>query len=164
MHNFDLFIEKKLAEIVLEKNSHREGLTSNPVSRRYRQLDRKLTSTKKRIDTIYRQSGLSSVSEVKKSAFAKKFRDIKRAVEKYKSLKTRSRSVPGHLKKIRALYVRYADDWVIFTNLDRDTVEDIKVGIGSYLKAELGLTLSVDKTVLTDLSKGFAKFSDRYAF
>ena len=93
---------------------------------------------------------------------------MKKAVERYKSLKTRISSTPSHLKKVRALYVRYADDWVIFTNFDRGTVEGLKADIGSYLKSELGLTLSNaltgiaregdEKTILTDLSKGFAKF------
>ena len=83
---------------------------------------------------------------------------MKKAVERYKSLKTRISSTPSHLKKVRALYVRYADDWVIFTNFDRGTVEGLKADIGSYLKSELGLTLSDEKTILTDLSKGFAKF------
>ena len=48
MHNFDLLIEDKLNKMVSEINAHRENLTSNPVSKRYRQLDRKLVGAKKK--------------------------------------------------------------------------------------------------------------------
>jgi len=158
MHNFDMFIEKRLEELVRTKNLQREAVTSNPFSRRYRQIDRKLAQTKNRIDTIYRQLRLSKVSEVKNSDFASRYKEIKKAIKKYKATKTKIRSSPGHLKKIRALYIRYADDWIIFTNMDEETVLAIKKEIAEYLKTELGLTLSEDKTVLTNLHKKYAKF------
>jgi group II intron reverse transcriptase/maturase len=158
MHNFDMFVERRLKELVQARNSQRERVTSNPFSRRYRQIDRKLAQTRNRIDTIYRQSQLSKVSEVKKSDFASRYKEIKKAVRKNKTTKTKIRSSPGHLKQIRALYIRYADDWIIFTNMDEETVMDIKKEIAEYLKSELGLTLSEDKTVLTNLHKKYAKF------
>jgi hypothetical protein len=101
---------------------------------------------------------LSKVSEIKNSDFASRYREIKkvdlalrrkgcakvqtsvcdlRAVKKYKTMKTKIGSSPGHLKKIRALYIRYADDWVIFTNMDEETVLAIKKEIAGYLKVGL---------------------------
>lgn len=103
MHNFDMFVEKRLEELVRTKNLQREAITLNPISRRYRQIGRKLVSTRNRIDTIYRQSQLSKVSEVRKSEFAERYKEIKKAVGKLKTAKTKTRSFPGHLKKIRAL-------------------------------------------------------------
>jgi len=53
--------------------------------------------------------------------------------------------------------VRYADDWVIFTQ----TLEQAEVylkKIRRYFKSKLKLELSEDKTVITDLSKNFMKF------
>lgn len=158
MHNFDLFIDRKLQELVNDRNLQRKKATSNPVSRRYRQADRKLAQTRARIDTIYRQSQLSKVSDIKKSSFGEKYKDIKKDIKRYKSMKTRIRSSPGHLKMTKAVYVRYADDWIIFTNMDKETVTAIKKEVAEYLKSELGLTLSEEKTILTNLSEKYAKF------
>ena len=85
---------------------------------------------------------------------------MRKLIQKYKYFQTRARSTPSHLKKIRALYVRYADDWGRgrFTNIDKESVEEFQLEIASFLESDLGLTLSKEKTMLTDLSKNYAKF------
>ena len=50
--------------------------------------------------------------------------------------------------------VRYADDFVI-TALSEQHANEIKTHIGEYLKTEVGLTLSDDKTHITEISTGF---------
>ena len=50
--------------------------------------------------------------------------------------------------------VRYADDFVI-TAISENHAESIKTNIGEYLKAEIGLTLSDEKTSITEISNGF---------
>ena len=50
--------------------------------------------------------------------------------------------------------VRYADDFVI-TAISETHAESIKADIGKYLKDRIGLTLSDEKTSITEISNGF---------
>jgi RNA-directed DNA polymerase len=50
--------------------------------------------------------------------------------------------------------VRYADDFII-TVKNREKAESIKTHIGEYLKERVGLTLSDEKTHITEISDGF---------
>jgi RNA-directed DNA polymerase len=50
--------------------------------------------------------------------------------------------------------VRYADDFVIIAS-NKGNAEVIKAHIGEYLKTKVGLTLSDEKTHITEISNGF---------
>ena len=50
--------------------------------------------------------------------------------------------------------VRYADDFII-TAKSREKAESIKTHIGEYLKERVGLTLSDEKTHITEINNGF---------
>lgn len=52
---------------------------------------------------------------------------------------------------LKISYVRYADDWVIFTSGDWETVVAIKPQVAQFLKDSLKLTLSLEKTRITHL-------------
>lgn len=54
-------------------------------------------------------------------------------------------------------YVRYADDWVLFTD-SRENAEKWKYRIKKYLKENLKLELSDDKTLITNIKKKPMKF------
>ena len=54
---------------------------------------------------------------------------------------------------LRSLYVRYADDWVLLSNVKKEVIDDIKSDIASFLEKELKLELSQDKTKITNLKK-----------
>lgn len=53
--------------------------------------------------------------------------------------------------KGRVCYVRYADDWIFLTNLDKRVCETVKERCSVFLKEKLGLTLSPEKTIITDI-------------
>jgi retron-type reverse transcriptase len=59
---------------------------------------------------------------------------------------------------IRSLYIRFADDWVFFTNTTEETAQTIKSKIANFLLEELKMTLSPDKTKITNTNKEAAKF------
>jgi hypothetical protein len=61
-------------------------------------------------------------------------------------------------KILYMLYVRYADDWILLTNGDNNLAKEIKEKITHFLKEELFLTLSSEKTSITDITKQPAKF------
>lgn len=59
---------------------------------------------------------------------------------------------------LRICYIRYADDWILFCNGKRTLAQYFKNKIRSFLKYELGLTLSEEKTKITKLTTEPAKF------
>lgn len=74
---------------------------------------------------------------------------------------------PNQNKKYRALrassamkemyIVRYADDFLIFAN-NQESAEKIKIATAQWLKQNLKLECSTEKTKIIDLSKEFAEF------
>lgn len=69
---------------------------------------------------------------------------------KMSSLKKRSRLIPGSL-------VRYADDFVILTD-SRQHAEFWKAEIERFLASAMKLTLSQEKTLITDVRKQYIRF------
>lgn len=59
---------------------------------------------------------------------------------------------------IRICYIRYADDWILFCNGTSAFMDELKNKIATFLKDELGLTLSAEKTKITKLVKEPARF------
>jgi len=61
-------------------------------------------------------------------------------------------------KPLKIAYVRYADDWVIFTSGDMETAQAIKSHVAQFLKDSLKLTLSLEKTRITHLQSSKVQF------
>ena len=61
-------------------------------------------------------------------------------------------------KKIRLKYVRYADDFIILTNAPKDIHLEIKYKLTSFLEEKLALTLSNEKTKITNIQQEPAHF------
>jgi group II intron reverse transcriptase/maturase len=82
--------------------------------------------------------------------------------EEYKDLGVQMRKFPSLDPKdpnfVRVRYVRYADDWVVGIIGPKRLAEEIKEKVRQFLKAELDLTLSEEKTVITNARTADAKF------
>jgi len=61
-------------------------------------------------------------------------------------------------RRLRFLFVRYADDWILLTNADYQLNEKFKALIKDFLSNELGATLSEEKTTITDIREKSAHF------
>lgn len=61
-------------------------------------------------------------------------------------------------KRLRYIFCRYADDWIILSNVKEYLIETIKEKIKTYLKEELYATLSDEKTLITRIKKTPAHF------
>jgi group II intron reverse transcriptase/maturase len=59
---------------------------------------------------------------------------------------------------VRVKYCRYADDWLIGVTGSHQLAEEIKERIGQFLKSKLNLTLSVEKTRITQARTEEAEF------
>jgi len=75
---------------------------------------------------------------------------------------TRHTSLPEKEKRERRrqgkgnyVYIRYADDFVVLSNGRREEVESMKEELYNFLKQELKLNLSKEKTKVTHLNDGF---------
>ncbi len=69
---------------------------------------------------------------------------------KLHALRKRSSLIPGYL-------VRYADDFVVITDT-RDHAESWKARLQEFLQSKMKLTLSQEKTLITDVRKKHIKF------
>lgn len=58
-------------------------------------------------------------------------------------------------KEGNAFYVRYADDFVVAWNGTREGAERLKTELTTFLRDQLGLELSADKTCITHISDGY---------
>lgn len=59
---------------------------------------------------------------------------------------------------VRIKYVRYADDWLIGVIGSHELAEEIKDRVGKFLKDKLALTLSQEKTKITNARMEEAEF------
>lgn len=72
-------------------------------------------------------------------------------------------AIPSVLRtSTKVYYVRYADDWIIAIKGEKAMAEAIKQQIKNYLKQELDLELSENKTRVTHLPTEKAKFLGTY--
>lgn len=105
---------------------------------------------RKAVNPEYRRLG-------NKSYAAKRRKDW----DAYKDLKRKMQSMPSrdpndpNFRRLR--YVRYADDFVLGFIGPKSEARDIKARIGEYLQT-LGLSMSDEKTLITNARSGRAKF------
>lgn len=80
----------------------------------------------------------------------------------YRELGVQMRKFPSLDPKdpnfVRVRYVRYADDWIVGVTGPKHLAEEIKEKARQFLKAKLDLTLSEEKTVITNARESDAKF------
>lgn len=86
--------------------------------------------------------------------------------EEHEEARRNSKKIPSVMVNdpsfIRVHYVRYADDWLIGVDGPKSLAFDIKEQIRDYLRENLGLTLSVEKTKIGNAQKEPAFFLGTY--
>ncbi|AQX56596.1 reverse transcriptase/maturase family protein [Priestia flexa] len=78
---------------------------------------------------------------------------LKSIREKQKTLSSMNCTDPmdGNFRRLN--YIRYADDWIIGIIGSKQDAEDVKKDFANYLKSELKLDLSLEKTLITNSRK-----------
>jgi hypothetical protein len=94
----------------------------------------------KQIDKYKRQGNWEKVNELRKAAQQMPSKD------------------PNDENFKRLYYVRYADDWLIGLSGSKQDAEEVKEKIKSFLKTELNLKLSPEKTLITHAREDKARF------
>jgi retron-type reverse transcriptase len=176
MHEFDRFILNDVASTIsiLNKRQNRDH-TINRNSPRYRAIifQKKRHITKYQKYQKYTLIGGRFLNEAHKRVSLplgpRKLKDLKPTQRaeaiwhKNQSrfynmllLKTESKSL--HKSELRIYYIRYADDWILFHNGKPALSTLIRNKCTSFLRDYLNLTLALEKTKITNLTKTPALF------
>lgn len=170
-HEFDKYIQTTFNKYI-ENLNETEGRKANAIPRRYqnnrnaiKRVDRPLKRALAILATRYTKLGKPSELDSKiEDAFKptaaqfenakiefKKHNEIKKALISERN-KLSSRSIKYGL--IRFVYVRYADDWVLFTNAHFEKTKEFFNMFKAWISKTLKLELSETKTSITNLAIG----------
>jgi hypothetical protein len=152
MHKFDNKIIELVGKILKDKNET-ENRIPKAISRNYDKIRIRYNNLKRKRK---RKIKLNRVNNIIKNR--EKYKIDKKELRKTKSLQFKTNDTSQARNKLFFSYTRYADDWLILTNADVNTCTVIKSEIEKWLKENLKLKLSPEKTLVTDLKKNSVKF------
>jgi group II intron reverse transcriptase/maturase len=89
---------------------------------------------------------------------ARKHQEYKRADELLKRMRTMHSKDPFDPDYIRVKYTRYADDFLVMIIGSKELTEQVREEIKDFLMQELQLELSMEKTVITNLTDQRVRF------
>jgi RNA-directed DNA polymerase len=81
--------------------------------------------------------------------------ELDQYMERYTSLSKREKTQRRQTGQANFVYVRYADDFVVLSNGNKEQVEALREELYQFLKEKLRLNLSKEKTQITNLNDGF---------
>ena len=146
MYEFDLEIEKFKTE--LKEKNEREGRNESAKTKETEHYEKLLTKYRRRITRMLSSGKFDRI----------KFRSNQKQIEKYKKKLLQIPSKNKALGNLRIAYCRYADDWILFTNLKKKNVMKLKNRLTTWLWKNLKLKLDQEKTYITELKRGQAMF------
>jgi Reverse transcriptase (RNA-dependent DNA polymerase) len=170
MAKFDEFVNVQISEKIRNKNlSERRTLT--PVNRAYSVFKYKTEKLRKNVAEIIKTSAENStplltgigpkrgspfknLSIEQRKTISALNSDIRRADAKRRTMPYRF--MPKNI--IRYSYVRYADDWVLLTNASESFMEEIRKDCETFFLSNLKLTLSPEKTKITNTLRDTFQF------
>lgn len=149
MHEFDNAARDITNKILKEKNKI-ENRTEEALSKEY-------TSIKK--SAQYERSKLKKLLTEKKDTTTKQIINKQKNIMRKKVYKMLTMNTINKAKKeLFFSYTRYADDWIIITNANTKTCQQIKIELKTWLIENLDLELSEEKTIITALDKQPIRF------
>jgi len=78
----------------------------------------------------------------------------RKLIKELRALNLKALKVPKRFKKtVHLYYVRYADDWILGINGPKTLAKQLKLEISEFLSKNLKLTLSEEKTKITEIRK-----------
>lgn len=138
----DQYIYKEFIAPILKENENKfDDIESKEYSRLTRELKKSINELKK-----LKKENPDNQKAIKISE--KNFKRI-RAL--------RNKTPSGDIKRLKkgAIYVRYADDWVLAIRCNKKEAEKIKDKISEFLKKHRNMQLDEEKTNITQTSKGY---------
>lgn len=155
MHEFDTFIRKFVTTELRQKNLT-ERRNKKPGNPEYSKIHQRLTRLRKKyLDwKLSLQKLWINYSESEKAIAL----DYRTKLKELSFTRVNLPSLRMDKHEIKLLYTRYADDWIIFINSTLESANELKLKIATWLKENLDLELSEEKTYITNLRPSSAKF------
>lgn len=135
LDTFDKYVEE---EIIAKENKGKD----KKVHPQRRSLLRKIE---------YRKTKLKNASN-------SEIESLKAEIKKFQAELINVPQVINDASYIRVKYIRYADDWIIGVNGPKELAEEIREKCGNFLKKDLELELSYEKTHIRHAKTEFADF------
>lgn len=154
-HEFDKFIHTTFNEIVKKMNEeeNRKPRPANKLYERYAYLKKKLKLPEK-INTLQEKYlELGNDNEIVKN-LATEVKGIKKQYKEIFKEQKKQKSYARSRQTIRFWYTRYADDWIFLTNANIEKVTEWKTLFTKWIQENLKLSVSEEKTKITNIRKG----------
>lgn len=149
LHKFDLAVIKILKELFDQKNKE-ENRIDRSKTKAYKKLELKINILKKVVGNNKKRFKITKNWE--------KFKKHKKELIRLTNKRLLIESIPKNKQILKFTYCRYEDDWIILTNADTKTCEQLKILIKEWGNAELELIFNEDKDLITNLKEKPAKF------
>jgi len=153
MQEYDEYIQttlnEKLNQINIEQNR-----TYKPRNKEYDKIQTKLDRLRKKYKQLKRERKWIDIPDSEKI----EIKNYQEQLQQLSKIRAQTPSILIGKKSLRLVYTRYADDWIILGNFTRKLAEQIKFEISNWLKENLKFELSAEKTLITNLKFGSAKF------
>ena len=157
LHDLDVFVKKDLNEY-LEQLNLKAGVPAGRVAKALnmrRNFHDKMTRRKNNLSILKKL--LRKDNHNPMAIRNKLFSDIKGI----RLMNHKLRNIPyfdPNKRRLRLFYVRYADDWIILSNVNSQIAEILKTKVKDFLQNTLKATLSEEKTLITDIRRNSAHF------
>lgn len=158
MHEFDKYIENRLKQLAddINQNEKRGEARHSNRSKQYRILSKRYQTLRTKVSNY--KLKLSKPIKTYNEKETTHLKNITKEKKKILQLYKKTKSTSNKKTTIKFHYIRYADDWIITSNANKTILEPIKNEIDTWLKQNLKLQLSQDKTKITDITKEYCHF------
>jgi retron-type reverse transcriptase len=148
MQQFDTWIKDHLTQYFEKMNKKTERKKYSPATNMFAPTTKKLNNEKLRTTRALNKGNLE-----KEEVFT--------LIKKLKLINHKRRQLAftdPNKRPCKFVYSRYADDWIILFTGNKLHAKVIKEQIQKWLETELQVTLSVEKTLVTNMGKEHSKF------
>lgn len=145
MLGLDEFVYEEFIKATFIENQETNKTKKNTESKEYSKVRRKLTKL------------INQLQELKKNDPENR-EEIKAVYKEFKAVRAHRNTIPsGKIEKLekKAVYVRYADDWVLAITGTKKEAQQIKERITDYLRIHRKMELDEEKTKITHASDGY---------
>lgn len=159
---FNIYMKELDDFVHTEVQNYVNGLNERlQVARSYKKLHNSLKGQRqKTARTMKKVKAQLRTAESKEEVNTLK-KELYRVIKENRTIRHQTLSIKAehpHKRKIHILYVRYADDWILLTNGNKQIAGVMKNMIANFLLNNLELKLSEKKTTITDIRETPAKF------
>jgi hypothetical protein len=151
MSKFNEFVQNVLSKD-LEVRNINENRKVLPITKQYKKHEstpisqaKNLKRQKKRLNFLDFKHWPDTEKEM--------YKNFKNRLRESRSIKKKIRRLDPRQKILKLVYTRYTDDWVIISNISHEDAIKMKQKIADFLKQNLKLSLSEEKTHVTNLEK-----------